>query len=419
MTVLTYPNNTIMAFVTIDSAVVGLDNTTCLPDWAGSNVYLFSTGNGATRGLRACNIDPDGVENLQRAKGSIGVNWVFSESGGAASLSADLASLYFVSDPANSCQLARVRASDFSLQATFGTASGDVSPSDAGRILSVNMLVPCGSGEMFAAPFGTGAINDGELDILPVDISGNLNLGNMDEQANNGTVAGASPTVSYAIGLGFTNGSGVGDHTIPLGLYRIDPAGSFVKKGTVAPVQIDATWTHILFVGGIAFDQTDGNLLIAVQTNDAVANQNYIVKISASSAAVMWKVAVSGLSPYPWGMSWSRISNGKFHYFGSGVASPTAYHIKTSDGSVTTETVTGLTSSTIQISDDVTNSIVYFGGFNAGGSPPDYVGALMGGGTHNVSNHYFRFWFATAAPPPPVGSGRRHLGELGPVFAIA
>lgn len=404
MTTETFVNNSIMAYVGADADVTGYSGLIALPDWGGDKVYFLQTSAISGPGIRQFDIDSNGDETLQRSAASIGVAGVTASSGSAASISSDGSKLYFTSEAANSVRLAEVRASDLQLINQFGTSGSSTAPSSSSRILAVSSQIYIGSSVLCGSLFSTE-----ELNVLDSGLGSNTPLGDLDESSVAGVLVGhGSGNNGYAIGLDFTNG-GAGDHTLPFGLYHAT-LGSFSKIGTVGPTDIDATWTTINEVRGIAFDATDGNLLIGVSTSDVgPTNKQYIVKLNATTAAVMWTRAVVVMTPYSQSFMWSRISNGKFHYidFGQqGSGGRVVHHITTSDGSQTTETFTGLTVVGPQTSDDVTNSCILYASFTAGGSPPDYVGTYMDtGGHHSFSNKWARVWFATMGGGGGGGTG--------------
>ncbi len=66
-----------------------------------------------------------------------------------------------------------------------------------------------------------------------------------------------------------------------------NPYISSATIGSIAAASVDATWTN-LAASSIGYDQTDGNILMRVFTNDAVTTKNYLIKVNAVTAAVMW-----------------------------------------------------------------------------------------------------------------------------------
>ena len=65
--------------------------------------------------------------------------------------------------------------------------------------------------------------------------------------------------------------------------------------GTIPAASVDATWTH-LACQSIGYDETDGNVLMVVSTNDAVTHKNYLIKVNAATAAVMWATILPTLA---------------------------------------------------------------------------------------------------------------------------
>jgi hypothetical protein len=60
--------------------------------------------------------------------------------------------------------------------------------------------------------------------------------------------------------------------------------------GSVAPSDIDPSWTTWDNVSGVQFDATDGNIMFFVKANNSVTGpKQYLVKVNTLTAAVMWK----------------------------------------------------------------------------------------------------------------------------------
>ncbi len=66
-----------------------------------------------------------------------------------------------------------------------------------------------------------------------------------------------------------------------------NPYISSATLGSIAAASVDATWTNIA-AGSIGYDQDDGNVLMTVFTHDAVTTKNYLIKVSAVDASVLW-----------------------------------------------------------------------------------------------------------------------------------
>ena len=82
--------------------------------------------------------------------------------------------------------------------------------------------------------------------------------------------------------------------TLPLYTIVILPGPSFSWDtiGTFAAGDVDPAWTTMQ-CDSIGYDQADGNVLMALSTTNAVTNKNYLVKLNASTAAVMWTLVVA------------------------------------------------------------------------------------------------------------------------------
>lgn len=402
MTTLTFPTNSIMAYVGADSGVVGVAGVTGLPYWPGDILVLMQTAALGSPGLRLFDIDPDGDETLQRTRAAIGVDEINTSTGGSACLTEDGLYVQFISHFANSCEFARVRTADFVLDAQFGIHSSSTAASGGTRIL---------------APFTMlNGLEDNRL--ITTTQFNTQQVATIDTAfvacVSNGTLSTAGSTFGVLMGPGGTSGNdaylmgipganGVSQWSAPIVLYSI-AAGVLTSLGSIVPSDIDVTWTHFFRVGGLAWDEADGNLIIGVYNDDAVATQNYLVKINSANADVMWTRPITSLNVYTWSWTFARV-NGTFHYLDS---ASLVRHINTLDGSQATETINGLSPAGPQFSDSISQSVIFFGTYSAVSPEPDYVGTYMGtDGHHTVSSQWMRYWFAYP--------DRRHLGMLGPV----
>jgi hypothetical protein len=390
MTTLTFGVNTIMAYVGADTGVVGVSGLTGMPVWGGSQVFFLQTSVSGP-GIRQFNIDPDGSETLQQTLATLGLSVISTSSGGAACVTPDGRTIQFISATGNSVQLAEILASNLTLIGTFGTAGGSTSPSTSTRILAMDRMVAT------ASHLTCGSVSSTqEVDTVQLTGAGTPGPNTNDGDLSGGHAFGiqlgpASGSLdAYLLALPF--GNGVAPTTSSLTLYSLSNTGVLTSLGTFAPSDVDATWTHFFYIAGLAYDASDGNLIMGAQTTDSVSNKQYILKINASTGAVVWTRAITNLTPYAWSFTFSRV-NGTYHYLDG---SSLARHISTADGSETTETVTGLSVSGPQFSDDTTNSIILFGSFNPGAGPPQYVGSYMGSpGNHHTVTGWIRFWFIT------------------------
>lgn len=393
-----------MAYVGADADVVGVSGTVCLPYWDGSSVYFFQTNPFNSPGIRKFNIDSDGDETLQRSRANIGTNWVYGGPyGSAAALSYDGNDIFFISDPDNTSEIAKVQASDLTLTGTVSAASSSLSPSNLISPYQFAGALNGGTSWLFSTTgLNIGSVHNNAYSINADTFTTSSMIGAPDEHGTGGSLIsrhGVSTGVIYLMAPPVANdGAGSAAAT---GVYSLSPT-TLTKLGTFLPTDIDATWTNIVSWRGICYDETDGNLIIGVQTTDAgPSNKTYIVKISGTTGAFIWKRAVNALTAYSQSFTNARVRTGTFHYIGSAAL---CYHITTSSGALaSSETFTGLVVSGPQVSDDVTNSVILYGDFTAGSGPPTYVGTYMDtGGHHSVSSAWFRVWFATAPVSTPA-----------------
>lgn len=240
-----------------------------------------------------------------------------------------------------------------------------------------------------------------------VDLNATL-IGTMTETGHPKLVSGsATDNVHLAFAMG--QGSTISDPTNPnrFGLYTIG-LGSIAPIMHGTPPTIDATWTTFSSVQGLAYDQTDGNLMATFSTNDVVTNQNYLVKFNATSGAVMWKIPIysaSFLSDLS--LQSAQIKNGRFHFWmtQAGVAPDNIFYtVDTIAGTIASLGAASHMKGVIsQASEDTNNSVVGNGTWNESGTVPTYIGTYMG----TLGNHGYGGWMrwfpaGATAPLPPA-----------------
>lgn len=125
--------------------------------------------------------------------------------------------------------------------------------------------------------------------------------------------------------------------TQQLGIYRTQADGfatdgsavGMAKIGVVLPTAVNAGWTSIgLPIGGnVFYDETDGNLITCVEGSDSTFR---IIKISTTTAAVLWQIAVGGSVDF----RQSRVRGGRFTYL-TGSSPYTLTEINTLTGGTT------------------------------------------------------------------------------------
>lgn len=202
---------------------------------------------------------------------------------------------------------------------------------------------------------------------------------------------------------------GIYSYTIQHQDAPASPIVTRVKAGTLSPAQVDATWTNFTVVRGPMYDKEDGNLIIYASTSDAVATKNYLVKINATTAAVMWKLAVPTTNYYD--QLWQVQCRGTYaflHHTTSPLAT-TVYIVDTSAGTQSTQTwnrglvPTGTATATTnrnQIYDQVTSSILFYGdyAFNASDAAPTYLGAWLAANGNAFTSRWARIFLGLQQP---------------------
>lgn len=150
---------------------------------------------------------------------------------------------------------------------------------------------------------------------------------------------------AYSLGVSSVNGGALSNATI----------ASYV------PTNFDASWSAFTHFSGVAYDQTDGNLIIGVGGSGG-GNPQYIAKLRASDGSILWKTAVADANGFSdQGITNSVIKYGTFYYFAS--TTDTFYSINTATGVATTHVSTGGLSGggsgiSVQSSNDVLGCII-------------------------------------------------------------
>lgn len=196
-------------------------------------------------------------------------------------------------------------------------------------------------------------------------------------------VTNGKSSVGTAYILGHTNNAAAS--TAAITLYKMTlpeqnvhsklPAPVFSTIGALLPSAIDAAWSHFTVVEGPVFDRTDGNVIIWCQTNDAVAHQKYVVKVSTSTGQVIWATFVADLPNGRPGLNFSNVQNSTLLW----MTNNHLYTCTTSSGAVVQTTITGLTSNTTCCSDDTNGALYAFGQYTGGGGSPAPLNATTTG----------------------------------------
>lgn len=309
------------------------------------------------------------------------------------------------SGSSNSAGVVFLRQRDLSYVITAGAIGSDLSPT------------PSYPSSRMRAPSNMVAINVKGVDYVVCSTiveSHEINMasptgvvGNIGTMTQTRAVLGALPdgSADHAYAIGFNSSS----TNNPVSLYLVN-FGSISKIKDIQPSDVDPTWSHIDTVMGIAIDQTDGNLLCWMEDlTDVVTHAAYFMKLNATTGAIMWQLVLPGVSD---GGGFSAndlqqalITQGKFYMV---CTNATVAVIDTIHGVVLENPAFangGLSANhPNQISEDVTGSIYFMGGWSEGTTHPNYFGTYMGppGNNHTVGNAPLRYFPDTSAPNPPT-----------------
>lgn len=381
--------------------VTGANGFSCAIDWDAARIYFHDDGGSAGDGIRTFLLDPGGTLVTDKQSDDIILphQGLGTGAGGFWDLTPDGDKLIMISDSSNSSELSSVNTAALTYSASFGAISASAAPSTSTRILAPNNCCTIqAGGQDYIVSISASLAAGPEVCVLPIDaitgaIGPNTLVANLNEASGMG-IPCQGPRVTDG-GTAFIIGTrnwpgGAVPATTAFGIYRVTVPLGIIRAGQVAPTDVDATWTNFSLVTGLAYDQTDGNLLTAVQTTDVVANQRYIIKVNAVTAAVMWKVPVNQVvSLLDNNMRHSNIRIGWFFYIGSGGV---CYLINTIAGTSTTVTHADFGSIAGQISDDVSNSVIGFGAGGGGSAIGHYMVDL---GHNPVSNMFVRAYMGT------------------------
>lgn len=373
--------------------VAGTASNTIVADALYQVIMTFGFGLAGNSGLRKFDAYPHGAELLARTITDMALAGITQPAcvtqGGL---------ICFPRTTTNSATIYMVRESDFKLQQQFGVSSGSLGPSTSTNIQYPYSLHSHRSGGVDYL-VTTSLVSSAEVNSLNLTTNLNTNTGNVGETiAVPGGAPSQSPgaTVTYVLGKGNYT---VTHSATPLGLYTV--VGTVLTRiGSITPANIDATWSHFIFAAGLAVDQTDGNPIIQVGTDDAVTNKQYLVKLNKATAAVIWALPITSNDAFAdFDMRQCNITRQIMYYF----SGTTLYTINTATGAATTATIGSPSITGAQFSEDVSGSIFYFGSWSETTTHPNYLGDYMGnGGNHAPSNIWFRFFPGPTITPPPT-----------------
>lgn len=396
----------IMGYPNTSSGVVQQTDGGILYDPNQGNIYGVAITGTTLNGIRKWDVYPNGNELRARNVGDLGGTGVVYSVHCLANYSKQIVMSNGIS---NSASLNGYDMGDMSYKGSFGVNNSSLSNSTTDRILASRMVVAFtdnhGRDVIVATPIVSGS-GTGGAEINCVSWGSKQNSKN--NITENFAVLGSIPdgSGSNAWALGYSLG------TVTMHLYRIGPGfgGNGVQAtiGALTVAQIDATWTNVTQLAGIVVDQKDGNLILGFQTTDVVTNQSYILKLNSTTAAVMWKIPVGTGLNFPIdqsGMARSLVKNGKYYYIGA--AGGQLYIIDTIAGTADTSIILSSGGTDVthgqQLSEDVSGSVIWYGGWSDVNLHPAYLGTYcLTQGHTSGSQMVWRFWPAVPAFVAPV-----------------
>lgn len=384
------------------SHVAGVGSTVIIPDFVNNRMFAaYAPVTLAAQGITQFTGYVSGDVTAAKLVGELGVSNI-GDTPLCLAYNGNLLALVFPSS--NYCQLLQLRAADLKFISTAYIA-GAGSPG----LESSATLVPARYGRTDFVISTPGAINRGDVFVLSVPGLGSLPPG---ASSNDAQPVGRTDEVSAAAVLGpgaVGSNSGtayvLGRGTNVFGIYKVtvSPAGpTMAKLATFHPADIDPAWTSIASMDGIAYDQTDGNIIIGVQGGTSAADQ-YVCKLSGATGALIWKLAINystSFSGQLWAMS--SIKNGRFYCWGVGVGF-SLFSINTIAGTFTQQTVSEMNMFAPGVSEDTNDSITGYGTWTHSATATNYLGTYMG----TLGNHDYTGWLrlfpnGPTAPLPPA-----------------
>lgn len=169
----------------------------------------------------------------------------------------------------------------------------------------------------------------------------------------------------------------IGTSTVPITLYECwVPSSTGRQICSLAPADIDPTWTHTAGTSGPGFDAADNNPLFFVGTTDTVTHQNYLVKVDRLTGAVLWTSPVASTPPLDCQLARCNL-NGTLQIFDDGAHN--VITIDLSDGSQTTTAWNAGITVGNQWYDCSSASIFTIGSYNHSTGPtPTLIGEWFG-----------------------------------------
>jgi hypothetical protein len=426
---LTYP--IIEAYVGAETPVSGTSHNTVLIDSPNNRLYLQSNGAISTSGFREFNIATNAqtdTATLDDLYGSGNSNEIDDPSCFTFSNQILTTSRGWFNGSVQFTLISNALAHVVDLN---NVDAGGGLPSLPGAPAAPSMLAPASVGGIGFAAAPVSSVFGGDINILEahgttLQFAGHV--ATVDEQHAFSCATEAGTGILWHIGSPIIGSP----TTSAFGLYKTTILASAAayntalwpgtpnshitttKIGTVAPADVDATWTHFTNITAPGYDRNDGNILVFVGTSDAVVNQHYLVKLDKDDATVVWALPVVGLPTNESGaFNSAEIDGGVMWY----LINRTLYEIDTVAGTATTTTLSvggGLTSFN-SIYRHAIRSVFWQGQYASATTPP--YASETGSAVPELPNHWFRLIVDAVAPVagPMGGSGRRWLNISSPI----
>lgn len=149
-----------------------------------------------------------------------------------------------------------------------------------------------------------------------------------------------------------------------------NPLVSTTEVGNFVPADVDPTWSTFNDVNTMFLDQTDGNIILTVDTMDPVTgNKHYAVKLSATTAKVLWKVPLPSTAMSTYGTN-CQLGTASFLSGSGSFTTAQVVVVQTKAGTFTSFPVLGVGEAGSAFSDDITGRIVAFGQYTKGAGTP-------------------------------------------------
>lgn len=195
---------------------------------------------------------------------------------------------------------------------------------------------------------------------------------------------------------------------------RVNDAANTLSRraiGSIAPSDVDATWTNFADFSGVMYDNYDRNIMFFARTTDAVTTKYYLVKINRLTGAIIWKIAlddgnieIAGFDNWNPQNAGNQFINGSFALLNTtALGTDRLFIFDTINGTLSYFNVnTGHVCSGMQYWQPFTASLTLFGSYTDAGSPdPDPLGQWLANGHPNFTSKWHRIFFGQPTPVPP------------------